>query len=112
MLWSICVLLSILFFVAAHSKFCGHMSLSFHQWNYSLTFMIIVGFFEGVAAIMILIPGLRKWSAYLIITIMLGAAYTHFQYGEIPQILVNLMVIGLSTMVIWYDSEKSHAALF
>jgi uncharacterized membrane protein len=73
---------------------------------YSVGFMRMIGTFQLLGAIGLVVPWAAKIAPKLtplaaigLIIIMLGAAGTHLAANEIPQIGVNLIIIALLTVI-------------
>ncbi len=95
-MWVGIALLAIQFGGASISKLMGQATEMFTQYGYSNSFMYLIGVVELSCAIGLFIPKTRPWACYGLIAIMLGAAYTHAVNDELPRIMVNLVIIGIS----------------
>jgi putative oxidoreductase len=104
-MWICIALLTLQFLAAGLGKFLGAWSSKFDGWGYPLMFMYIIGLFEltGVAGLYLSIT--RKWSALLLILIMIGAAYTHISSTEYLRIIHNVIIAGIASLVIQMNKE-------
>ncbi len=98
-LWSLTLLLGVLFLVAGGTKLAASESqlAGFIRWGYPAWFLYVVGFVEAAGAIGLLVPRLAGLSAVLLGGTMVGAALTHLVHGErsaVPVPLVLLCLLG------------------
>jgi uncharacterized membrane protein YphA (DoxX/SURF4 family) len=78
-LWVLSILLAFVFLMAGVPKLLGvqaHVQ-HFARWGYPGWFRLLVGAVETLSAVLLLIPSLAYVGAAGIVTIMLGATYTH-----------------------------------
>ncbi|MBW1297399.1 DoxX family protein [Aquimarina litoralis] len=96
--WLLTIICSIIFLLASLGKFRleGNMYDNFIRWNYNGLTLICVGIIELIGAILLLIPRFRKYGIVLLISIMLGAVFTHFRNFEelgFPLLPMGLIII-------------------
>ncbi len=76
--WILCVILAALYLFAGATKLAGqamHVQ-AFAHWRYPLWFMYVVGAWEVIGAILLLVPKTSAFAAVLLAVNMLGAIYT------------------------------------
>lgn len=76
---------------------------NYEVWGLPTWFMLTVGIIEILGAIAILIPKIRSMAAFGLITLMLGAIVIHIMSNEFSSIIVNLGIIGVSIMLIYFN---------
>ena len=96
--WIITGLLVLAFLMAGGVKLSGQeeMVQNFDKWGYPIVFMYVIGLFEILGAIGLLVKNFRIFSAIGLILLMLGAIGTHLINGEAffaPLILLLLLVL-------------------
>ncbi len=76
--------------------------------DFSPTMAKTIGALEVLAAIALILPPLLDIAPVLaplaatgLVLIMIGAAITHFRRGEMPNIVVNVVLGGLALFVAW-----------
>jgi uncharacterized membrane protein YphA (DoxX/SURF4 family) len=107
-LWIAAVVLAGLFFVVGGAKIGGWLDPQFLAWGYSPGFAVVIGIFEVVFAIALLIDRAAAWAAFGLMAIMLGAVGTHLTHGEYTMLLVPIVVFALLGFVAWgRGSERS-----
>lgn len=108
-IWICASLLALQFLGAGIGKLRVSSLERWHYWGYSDEFMHLIGALEILGAIGVLIPKLRKWAAFGLIGIMLGATYTHLTHDEISRLLHVAIVTLVAGLVIWLDSKSKHS---
>jgi uncharacterized membrane protein YphA (DoxX/SURF4 family) len=95
--WVLVVLLALGFLLASVGKLTGAMTQMFIQWGYPVWFVTVIGIFELLGAIGLLIPKLTRLAILGLTIIMLGGVYTHLANGE------GLEVIrpGIFLVLLW-----------
>ena len=99
-MWICISLLTLQFLAAGIGKFLGAWSTKFTEWGYSLAFMYIIGLLELTGVAGLFLRTTRKWSALLLILIMVGAAYTHVSNTDYLRIIHNVTIAGLALLII------------
>ena len=89
-MWVCIGLLTFHFAINSFNKLSGAAEPNFIRWGYDVNFMYIIGFLEGLGAVGLWIPKLRKWAAVGLVGLMIGAVYTHLTHHEAPHIALNL----------------------
>jgi len=95
------VLLAGLFFVAGGAKIGGWIDGQFGTWGYSPGFAVLIGVFEVVFAIALLIDRAATWGALGLMAIMIGAIGTHLTHGEYVMAIAPIVVFMLLGFVAW-----------
>jgi putative oxidoreductase len=107
------VVLAGLFFVAGGAKIGGWLDGQFLAWGYSPGIAVLLGVFEVVFAIALLIDRGATWGAFGLMTIMLGALathLTHFSPGEYTMSIVVIVVFALLGFVAWGRGPERDSA--
>jgi putative oxidoreductase len=99
-MWICISVLTIQFLLAGLGKLLGAWPVKFAAWGYSLTFMYTIGLLEILGTGGLFLSKTRKWSCILFTIIMAGAAYTHISSSEYLRIIHNLIIAGLSLLII------------
>ena len=107
LMWVCIVPLALLFAFTSFGKLSGdpETEANFIRWGYTPVFKIVIGCLEGLGAIGLLIPRLRKWAALGLIGIMIGAAYTHLTHDEAKFVVLNTVVTLLALGVIRFSKQ-------
>ncbi len=93
--------------MAALGKFAGAQTAMFEGWGYAAWFATVIGVFELLGAIGLLIPRLTRPAIYGLTGIMIGAAYTHLANGEAPQLVRPLIFTALLWSIWWLRRDPS-----
>jgi len=115
-LWVFTLLLSAFFAVQGFVKLAGSPAWvsRFRGWGYPDHFYLVVGSAELLGAVLLLIPGLARFGALLLMVIMAGAAVTHILHRE-PQVMTTIVLLVLLSLVLylrrgaaqfWYSGRK------
>ena len=80
---------------------CVHQGWAarFEAWGYPEWFLSVVGLGEIAGAILLMIPSFAKPAAAVLATIMVGAAGTHVWHGELPRIVLPMVLLVLVVLV-------------
>lgn len=104
-MWICIALLTVQFLAAGIGKFSGAWTIKFAGWGYPIIFMYLIGLLELAGTVGLYLGKTRKWSALLLILIMVGAVCTHAYSTEYLRIIHNLIVAGLGFVVIQMNRE-------
>lgn len=78
---------------------------NFIRWGYNGFLMVIAGLMEGIGAILLIIPKTRLYGAFVLITVMVAAAITHFlNFEELGWPLLNAGLIALLSLIIYWNN--------
>ena len=85
---------------------------SFEEWQYPAWFLIVVGTWEVIGAVSLLVPRTMIWGAMWLLPIILGAAYTHIRFDPLPELLRPLIFLVLISVAgyLRYRSQNMKAA--
>ena len=99
--WVLQVLLALIFFKAAHAKLTGNPMMVglFQKWGYPENFHLLIGTFELLGAVGLLIPRLAGYVACGLTVIMLGALTTHLLYHEAQAIVPAVLLVFLGLII-------------
>jgi uncharacterized membrane protein YphA (DoxX/SURF4 family) len=94
-IWTVTVLLSIIYVLAGFPKLMGSALLAdrFVDLGYDYQFMKMVGLIELACGVLLLIPRVAFYSTALLIVVMIGAIVTHIRIDEFPQLVLPLAMI-------------------
>lgn len=95
------MLLAGLFFVAGGAKIGGWLDGQFAAWGHSPGVAVLIGVFEVVFAIALLIDRAATWAAFGLMTIMLGGMGTLLAHGQYAPALAAIGVFALLGFVAW-----------
>lgn len=101
-LWVVQILIAAFFVLQGVAKLStdGGWAERFAEWGYPDGFVLVIGVVELIAAVGVLIPATAVFGAAILIIVMIGAAFTHLTNSE-PQIITNIVIIVLCSLVIW-----------
>jgi uncharacterized membrane protein YphA (DoxX/SURF4 family) len=104
-LWSLSVLLALLFLMSGASKLAGaevHVR-NFARWGYPEWFRNLVGVVEATSAVLLLVPRAAFFGATGLAAVMVGATYTHLfrVTGEGRMAGFTLLLLLLAGIVAW-----------
>ena len=101
--WACAIFLAIAFVVVGLSKLGGASAIRwterFAQWGYPANAQYLIGVFEIVAGLGVLIPRWRRASAAILVALMIGALCTHAFQGEFPRVIPPLVLGGLAFLL-------------
>jgi uncharacterized membrane protein YphA (DoxX/SURF4 family) len=101
-MWTLQILLGALFVVVGAAKFGDPgWARKFAAWGYADSFRIVVGVLEIAGGLMVLVPRVAPYGSLLIMTIMVGAAITHLQHGEMQRLAAPLVYLAVAAAVGW-----------
>ncbi len=106
-LWVITGLVALTFVVTGGGKL-GDVAPSpanFTRWGYSMAFMHAIGAAELLGGLLLLVPRVAALVAVALIGVMLGALRTGVVHGEVPHIVLPLVLIGLLAVIAWRRRE-------
>jgi len=90
----------------SYSKLAGteEMLAKFTSWGYQRWFMTVTGSLELLTGVSMFVPRSRKFAAFGVICIMLGAVYTHVVKEGMPgQSTAAAVIILLAGLVIYFN---------
>lgn len=101
--WVIQVLVAGLFIMMALPKLMSDPETvaNFTRWGMPANIYLVIGSFEVLGAIGLLIPRTSPFAAVGLILIMVGALFTHLTHNEMLMALMPLMVMMLLAFVVY-----------
>jgi hypothetical protein len=93
-LWGCVAILAVQFIAAGVGKLAGLWTVKFANWGYSISFMYLIGLMEIAGVAGLFFNRTREWSAFALMSIMFGAAYTVVVHGEGIRV-IHHAVIGI-----------------
>jgi uncharacterized membrane protein YphA (DoxX/SURF4 family) len=108
-LWAATSVLAIFFILAGLPKVLGQTGwvARFGAWGYPEWFPTVVGLGEIVGAILLMIPSCAAIGALVLSTIMVGAVGTHVWHGELPRIVIPIVLLVAVTSVGWVRFQSA-----
>jgi uncharacterized membrane protein YphA (DoxX/SURF4 family) len=98
--WALAILLAVVFVLVGIKKLEGPSAMRwaglFAHWGYPAYAQYVVGVFEILAGLGVLIPRSRRAAAAMLVAIMIGALCTHAIHGELPRLVPPLVLGGLA----------------
>ena len=73
----------------------GMHTADFESWGYPLWFMYVVGMWEVIGGVLLLMPSVRFYGALLLTVDMLGAVITVVRTGQANKVAVPLVLLIL-----------------
>ena len=101
--WIIQILLAGLFLMSGAGKLMNDPEVvaNFTRWGMPDKIYLLIGAFEVLGAIGLLIPRLAGLAATGLILIMIGALFTHLTHNELGMAVVPLVVIILLSVIVY-----------
>lgn len=104
--WLLILPIAFQFLYLGFVKLNGGMLDAFHLWGYTESFMYFVGVVEVLTGIGLFFQRTKVASTITQMLLMTGAIYTHWASFQYFEILINIGVIGLCTIILWLEREK------
>jgi putative oxidoreductase len=103
LLWAVTVFLALVCLRSGVTKLPadGFWVRDFRRWGYPGWFRVAVGATELAACALLLVPRLASYGAAFFAAVMLGAIYTHAAHGETVRLPFNIVLFGLSLVVLY-----------
>jgi putative oxidoreductase len=113
--WAGAIFLAVIFVVAGLSKLEGAAAMRwagrFAAWGYPANAHYVVGLFEIVGGLAVLVPRLRGAASLILAALMAGALCTHVMHAEFPRVLPPLVLGGLACLTYWSHRRSTRRAL-
>lgn len=107
--WASAIFLAMVFVLVGISKVEGSSAMRwterFAQWGYPANAQYLVGVFEILGGLGVLIPRWRRAAAAILVALMVGALCTHAVHGEFPRLIPPLVLAGLALLL--YRSDNN-----
>ena len=104
--WLLILPIAFQFLYLGFLKINGGMEHAFNSWGYAQSFMYFIGLIEVLSAIGLFFAKSRNVACLAQVAMMLGAIYTHWMFFEYFEILINIGIIGLTSIIMWLEREK------
>lgn len=104
--WMLIIPIAFQFLYLGFLKLNGELVAAFQVWGYTELFMYLVGMIEVISAVGLFFTRSRIAAIIAQMLIMFGAMYTHWASFQYFEILINIGVLGLCTIVLWLEREK------
>ena len=103
--WGVAIFLAVVFLYVGVSKLAGPSAARwaglFGHWGYPANANYVVGVFEILGGIGVLVPRWRQAALLTLGALMLGALCTHVVYAEFPRVVPPLVLGGLALLMYW-----------
>ena len=113
--WVVQVMVAGLFMMMAVPKLMSSADTvaNFERWGLPGKMYLVIGAFEMLGAIGLLVPKTSAYAAIGLIMIMMGALYTHLTHGEMLMAMMPVMVMMMLAFVVYVRNpfNKEVAAL-
>ena len=111
--WACALLLAVAFILVGMSKLAGPSAMRwterFANWGYPAGARYVIGVFEILGGLGVLIPKWRRAAAATLVALMIGALCTHAIQGEFPRLIPPLILGGLACLL-YFSSESQFRA--
>jgi uncharacterized membrane protein YphA (DoxX/SURF4 family) len=101
--WACAIFLALTFILVGISKLEGASAMRWNerltQWGYPANASYVVGVFEILGGLGVLIPRWRRAAAAILVALMIGALWTHLVHGEFPRLIPPLILGGLAFLL-------------
>ena len=101
--WACAIVLAMVFVLVGISKLEGASALRwaerFAQWGYPANARHLIGAFEILGGLGVLIPRWRRAAAAILVALMLGALCTHAAHREFPRLIPPFVLGGLACLL-------------
>jgi len=107
--WGGAIFLAVAFVAVGVSKLGGASAMGwaarFGHWGYPANTQYVVGVFEILGGLGVLIPQWRRAAALTLGALMLGALCTHVVHAEFPRVIPPLVLGGIAFLMYWSQRE-------
>jgi putative oxidoreductase len=101
--WACAVFLAVVFVLVGMSKLEGASATRWTerlgQWGYPANARYLIGVFEIIGGLGVLIPRWRRAAAAVLVGLMIGALCTHVVHGEFLRLIPPLVLGGLAFLL-------------
>jgi putative oxidoreductase len=101
--WACAIFLAVAFVLVGISKLRDPSAVRwterFAHWGYPPNASYVVGVFEILGGLGVLIPRWRRSAAAILVTLMIGALGTHAVHAEFPRLIPPLVLGGLALVL-------------
>jgi putative oxidoreductase len=101
--WACAIFLALAFILVGMSKLEGASATRWTerlaQWGYPANAQYLIGLFEIIGGLGVLIPRWRRAAAAILVALMIGALCTHAVQGEFSRLIPPLVLGGLALLL-------------
>lgn len=101
--WACAIFLAVVFVLVGTSKLEGPSAMRwtgrFAHWGYPASAQYVIGVFEILGGLGVLIPRWRRAAAAILVALMIGALCTHAVHAELPRLVAPLVLGGLAFLL-------------
>src|SRR5215831_15990242 len=97
--WGGAIFLAIAFVFVGVRKLEGRWTELFAHWGYPANAQYVVGVFEILGGLGMLIPRWRRAASLILVALMTGALCTHVVNAEFPRLIPPLVLGGLAFLM-------------
>lgn len=101
--WACAIFLAVVFVLVGISKLEGPSAVRwaerFAHWGYPANTQRVIGVFEILGGLGVLIPRWRRAAAAILVALMIGALSTHAVQSEFPRLIPPLVLGGLAFLL-------------
>jgi len=101
--WTCAIFLAVAFVFVGMSKLAGASAVRWAErlahWGYPAYARSVIGVFEVLGGLGVLIPSWRRAAAAILVALMIGALCTHAVQGEFPRLVPPLVLGGLAALL-------------
>ena len=101
--WAVAIFLALVFVLVGMSKLQGASATRWAerlvQWGYPANARYLIGVFEIIGGLGVLIPRWRRAAAAVLVCLMIGALCTHVVNAEFPRVIPPLVLGGLAFLM-------------
>jgi putative oxidoreductase len=101
--WAVAIFLAVAFVAVGISKLEGASAMRwterFRHWGYPSNAQYVVGIFEILGGLGVLIPRWRRAASLTLGALMIGALCTHVVHAEFPRVIPPLILGGLAFLM-------------
>jgi putative oxidoreductase len=101
--WACAIFLAVAFVLVGISKLEGPSAMRwterFAQWGYPANAQYVIGLFEILGGLGVLIPRWRRAAAAILVALMFGALCTHAIHAEFPRLIPPFVLGGLAFLL-------------
>ena len=105
--WILSCLLALSFLLAGWPKVMPDETMvrRFENWGYGGEFAVVIGIFELLGGMLVLVPKTAFYGAAMVTVLMVGAVYTHLETGiGSPVFAAVFLVLALVLGALRFDS--------
>src|ERR1044072_5757466 len=111
--WACAMFLAMAFVLAGLSKLLGPSAMRWaarlSNWGYPADARYVIGVFEVLGGLGVLIPRWRRAAAATLVALMIGALLTHAVQAEFPRLIPPLVLGGLALLLVAASARTTGA---